>query len=139
MSLLIEKVFPYVFALGAGGLWFFLDIKFPVEKDILAASLTVGAILTGFLATAKALLLTLDTPIMQRIKDTDYWLDLSNYLKEAIWSCFLLCTFPMLGYFLDTKQSLWFGELWVMVAVLAACSFVRVTNIILKIISHPDY
>ncbi|MCG6411117.1 hypothetical protein K6U17_18075 [Vibrio fluvialis] len=135
MHLYVEKAYPYVMAIAASSAWYICDGKFPIGNDVLSASLTIGAILTGFLATAKTLLMTLDTPVMNRIRDTSYASDLASYLGAAIWLCFGFCVLAMVGYFCDTASK-WYGVAWMLVAISASLAFVRVTSIMLKIIKH---
>ncbi|MFQ2325304.1 hypothetical protein ACK313_08120 [Aeromonas dhakensis] len=135
MHLYVEKLYPYVLASGASFAWFYFKMSFPVGNDILSASLTIGAILTGFLATAKTLLMTLDTPVMNRIRSTAYAQDLASYLGEAIWLCFGFCVLAMVGYFCSTSK-LWYGVVWIFISIAASFAFIRVTTIMLKIIKH---
>jgi hypothetical protein len=95
----------------------------------------MGAILTGFLATSKAILMSLDTPIMQRIRATSYHLDLASYLGQAIWISFIFCCFILVGFFID-HQAVWYGATWIAIGVAAGSAFIRVTHIMLKIIRH---
>lgn len=133
MNIYFEKTYPYIAASVAGAVWFHFKGCFPTGNDILSASLTIGAILTGFLATAKTLLMTLDTPVMTRIRETTYAKDLASYLGEAIWLCFAFCILAMIGYFVKTS-SVWFGVAWMFIAISGAFAFIRVTTIMLKII-----
>lgn len=135
MNIYIEKAYPYAIAIAASYSWFKYDMVFPTGNDVLSASLTIGAILTGFLATAKTLLMTLDTPVMNRIRSTTYARDLASYLGESIWLCFGFCVFAMFGYFCDTASN-WYGTVWMFIAIAAALAFIRVTAIMLKIIKH---
>ena len=98
--MLFEKIWPYLLAAAIGSLWYFLGLDFPSDPSILSASITLGAILTGFLATSKAILMTLDSPIMQRIRGTDYINLLTAYLAQAIWWSFgdpKMCIPPLNG------------------------------------------
>ena len=131
----IERACPYIVAIAAGIVWFQFELGFPLKSDVLSASLTIGAILTGFLATAKTLLITLDTPIMKRIRSTSYGKQLVTYLGEAIWFCFAFSIFAMIGYFVDT-QDVWFGCFWAVLALGATSAFIRVTDIMLKVINY---
>lgn len=135
-SLYLEKVAPYLLALSGDLLWWRVGLAFPPGDDLLSSSLTLGAIITGFLATAKAILMTLDSPVMQRIRETNYVNDLVSYLGQAIWLSFGFCAVSIVGFF-SVRSELWYGLLWVFFGLASAASFVRVTNIMLKIIKHP--
>jgi len=136
MQLFLEKIYPYLLAASAALLWWNADVKLPSGEGILGSSLTIGAILTGFLATAKAILMALDSPIMQRIRQTEYLGDLVSYLSQAIWLSFSFVGISLVGYFVSTNK-LWYGLLWISVGVAMASAFIRVTNIMLKILKHP--
>ena len=135
MGLIFEKLFPYLLSLAAGLLWWQFELCFPSGEGVLGSSLTIGAILTGFLATAKAILMGLDSPIMNRIRKTDYLTDLVSYLSHAIWLSFTFCGISLLGYFIITTNS-WYGIVWAVIGAAMAGSFIRVTNIMLKILNY---
>jgi len=109
----------------------------PLKADILSSSLTIGAILTGFLATSKAILMTLDSPIMKRLRETSYILQLVSYLRQAIWLSFSYCIISLIGFFGVYLQT-WYGYVWLFLGVSAAISFIQITNIMLKTISHKQ-
>ena len=134
-SITLEKTAPYILGAAAVSLWWVLGLSLPNGEGILASSLTLGAILTGFLATAKAIIMTLDSPIMQRLRETDYISDIVSYLSQAIWLSFSFCIITLVGFFIDKNQE-WYGLMWVGIGVMSAGAFIRVTNIMLKIIKH---
>ena len=134
-SIWLEKLSPYILAVSGALLWWTLGLSLPVGDGILSSSLTLGAILTGFLATAKAILMTLDSPIMQRIRGTHYIRDLTSYLSQAIWLSFSFCILSLIGFFVP-KESAWYGIAWIVLGLASAGAFIRVTNIMLKIIRH---
>lgn len=136
MQLFLERWFPYIVAASGALLWWRLDITLPNKEGLLGSSLTIGAILTGFLATAKAILLALDSPVMRRIRNTSYLADLVSYLGQAIWLSLLFCCIALLGYFIDIC-SVMYGLLWITAGSAMICAFIRVTNIMLKILRYP--
>ena len=133
-SIYLERFAPYLLGFAAILIWQ-LDIALPLGDGILGSSLTLGAILTGFLATAKAIIMTLDSPIMQRLRETNYIHDIVSYLSQAIWLSFSFCILTLIGFFID-QTNLWFGIAWIGIGVTSAGAFIRVTNIMLKIIKH---
>ena len=135
-SLYLERLSPYLLAIAGALLWWKLQLALPPGEGILSSSLTLGAILTGFLATAKAILMSLDSPIMQRIRETTYISDLTSYLSQAIWLSFSFSLVSIIGFFVPTN-SMWYGLAWIGFGLASAGAFVRVTNIMLKIIKHP--
>lgn len=137
VKLIFEKTYPYIFGMLAAFFALQFKMSFPTGDGILSASLTIGAILTGFLATSKTLLLTLDTKIMIAIRQTPYGKCLISYMGQAIWLCFIFSVLAMFGYFVSTN-TLWYSTLWVFVGFTAAFSFIRVTSITLRIISKSS-
>jgi hypothetical protein len=135
-SIYLEKYAPYILAFECAFIWVSFGMNLPQENDILSASLTLGAILTGFMATSKAILMTLDSPIMHRLRDTEYINDVVLYLSQAIWLSFSFCIISLVGFFVD-KGSMFYGTIWVLIGVASAGAFIRVTEIMLKIIKHP--
>lgn len=143
MQLFLERWLPYFIAASGSLLWWCMGITLPNKEGLLGSSLTIGAILTGFLATAKAILMALDSPVMKRIRNTNYLVDLVSYLGQAIWLSLLFCCVALMGYFINTSSSiyglLWdtYGFLWIATCLAMIVSFIRVTNIMLKILKHP--
>ncbi|WP_435627557.1 hypothetical protein [Candidatus Ferrigenium straubiae] len=135
-SIYLERIAPYILAIAGALLWWKFQLVLPAGDGILGSSLTLGAILTGFLATAKAIVMSLDSPIMHRIRNTTYVNDLVSYLSQAIWLSFGFCIVSIVGFFLATN-SLWYGLTWIVFGLASAGAFIRVTNIMLKIIKHP--
>ncbi|WP_418140605.1 hypothetical protein NUW46_15585 [Marinobacter sp. MA] len=135
-SIYLEKLAPYILAVAGGVCWWRFDLALPSENAILSSSLTLGAILTGFLATAKAIVMTLNSPIMQKIRETSYLSDMVSYLSQAIWLSFGFCIVSLIGFFVP-KQEVWYGLAWIGLGLASAGAFIRVTNIMLKIINHP--
>lgn len=131
-----EQFAPYILACAASFIWYQFKLELPASTDILSSSLTLGAILTGFLATSKAILMTLDSPIMERLRETQYIDDVVSYLSQAIWLSFAFCIISLIGFFLQ-KDTSFYGIIWIFFGASSAGAFIRVTNIMLKIIKHP--
>lgn len=129
-----ERSYPYTLGLIAGAVWCWAEITLPSERDILGSTLTISAILTGFLATSKALLMSIGSETMKQIKTSGYSSNLISYFGEATAFCFITCLISLLGYFIDI-QTKWFGVLWIISGVVSVFCFVRITYITLKILS----
>ncbi|WP_194865735.1 hypothetical protein [Alloalcanivorax profundimaris] len=134
-TIYLERISPYILSSAGCFLWWRLGLVLPAGDAILSSSLTLGAIITGFLATAKAIVMTLDSPIMKKIRQTDYSNDLVSYLGQAIWLSFSFCILSIVGFFVSTEDA-WFGLVWIFIGLASAGAFIRVTNIMLKIIKH---
>lgn len=137
MGLTIERIYPYLAGAIAFAVWWYFHPVFPKNPEqVLSSSLTIGAILTGFLATSKAILMGLrGTPVWESLHSSGYITDLVSYLAQAIWVSFAYCLVGLIGFFVD-PQSIWFASTWFAVGVTAGFAFIRVTNIFLKILEH---
>lgn len=134
MTLNWERTYPYLAGALAALAWWVLTPEFHAQKsDILSASLTVGSILTGFLATSKAIMLSLkDTQIMQDLKRSKHIKDLVSYLAQAILFSFGYAVISLVGFFLNGCESYWI--VWAGAGVVAALTFIRVVWIQLRIL-----
>jgi len=132
-----EKWHPYLLALIGAAAWYRFEPVFPKGNDILSASLTVGAILVGFLATAKSLLMTLDTPVLRRLAAAGYIKDIASYMGQGIYILFIFCVWSMLGYFIDTAWP-WYGIVWFFLVASGSLAFLRVTKIMLKLFEKKE-
>ncbi|MGY8915358.1 MAG: hypothetical protein ACKVJF_09810 [Flavobacteriales bacterium] len=140
--ILWERSYPYLLAIGAAFLWCFLCIDLPIKKidSILASSMTLGAILTGFLATSKTILIGLKgADIMVKLSESQYIDNLVSYLVEAIWSSFIFCLVCITGYFVKEGSFDYYEYAWIFFGVLAAACFIRVTRIIFLIIRNDTH
>ena len=62
MTLAWEKRYPVVVAAVAAAIYYYADLRFqlpPPPRDLMAVVVSVSAIAVGFLATAKAILFTI--------------------------------------------------------------------------------
>ncbi|MGE5523160.1 MAG: hypothetical protein ACM3SS_05540 [Rhodospirillaceae bacterium] len=145
MSLWVERWLPVVLAALATAAWRYVDpqptLSEQAVNDFLSASINIGAILTGFLATSKAILMALPADsVMGRIRSSRYIDDLANYLAQAIWGCLTFAVANLVGFFaIGHFQASWewFGTVWLALAVFSVGAFVRVTTIMLQILRHP--
>lgn len=143
-SQFFEHYHPYIIGVIIASVCYRFGFVLPSDNAFFASSLTIGAILSGFMATSKAILMTLNTPVMERIRDTGYLDDLVSFLKSALWSGLFFSIFSLAGYFLDGIQEsnkenirFYYGLIWVFLGVVATLTFIRMTNIMLTILSYP--
>lgn len=140
MKLSIERRYPFLGATFAASVWLWLSPPFPTaEKEFLAAAISIGAILTGFIATAKAILAALPSDsVMGRLRASGYVKDLVSYLAASLYGCLAFSIYGLLGFFLqkDGEHQLnsWFACGWVFFATYALLAFHRVAQLLLKII-----
>lgn len=141
MSLLVEKIYPAIFALIAATAWWYFSPNFPRdEKEFLGAAISVGSILTGFIATAKAILAALpNDAVMGRLKKSGYIKELASYLTQALYGCLAFSVYGMIGFFLLEEKSPSLGKYyaigWIFSAVFSLLAFHRVASVLIKIIS----
>lgn len=135
MKLFFEKVYPYLLGLIASAIWFRLEGTFPTGDSLLSATLTVSGIFVGFLATSKAILISMSSPIIDELKRSGYIEELVSYIGQAIWVNLLFCSLNVTGYFVSTQAG-WYSLSWIGVSVCALTAFIRVTHIMLKIFKH---
>lgn len=137
----VERWLPYGVASAVMGIVWATEASIPAEsrKDILTAAISIAAIFTGFLATAKAILMSLPHDgVMGRIRKSGYIGPLATYLAEGIFSGVIYCCVALAGYFpLPDVVARWFPVLWFGLGVFVLASFYRVTNVMLLILRLP--
>jgi len=135
MKLFFEKIYPYLLGLIASVLWLRMQGTFPTDDSLLSATLTVSGIFVGFLATSKAILMSMSSPIIEELKRSGYIEELVSYIGQAIWINLLFCSINVIGYFVSTQAG-WYSLIWIFISVCALATFIRVTHIMLKIFKH---
>lgn len=135
MKLNFERLYPYIFAVIAGILWHESGLKFPTSDPILSANLSVAGVFVGFLATAKAIFMSMNSPIIADLKKSGYIKELVAYIGQAIWLNLIFCVVNVIGFFGVQSASL-YSIVWVMCAVGALTSFIRVAHIMLQIFKY---
>lgn len=137
MSLLLEKIYPYFGGAISAALWWYLGLDLPSPPElVLSSSLTLGAILTGFLATSKTILISLrGTEVMESLKESTYIDELVSYIAQAVWLSFAFSVLAIVGLFMSSPTHV-FSIVWIFFAIASGLAFIRVTNVILKIIKH---
>lgn len=140
MPLWLEKTYPFLIGFFAGLAWYVFDGALPSDtSSVFSAGLTLGAILTGFLATSKAILISLNgTPVMIKLKKSTYINELVTYLAHAIWLAFAYSIVSMTGFFITNPQAWNFGEVWISIGTASGLAFIRVTLVILQILKLSD-
>ena len=137
-SLSFERWMPA----GLGILIFLVSLAIRFElpdetrKELLSATISVSAILAGFLGTAKAILMALPQDgLPKKLRDSGYITDLAHYLAEALHANLGLCVVSIGGFLpLSEFCPIAFAALWAGLAALAVASFWRVSRIMLVIL-----
>lgn len=83
----------------AAVLWSRLQLTFPDSDSVLSSTLSVAGIFVGFLATSKAILISMSSPIIERLRSSGYMAVLASYIAQAIWLNLLFCMINVIGYF----------------------------------------
>ena len=151
MKLTTERWFPIVTAMACCFLWIFSSVEisnwphpifslsktmFPADKtSILSASLTLGAILSGFLATSQSILLSLSGGIKKELNSSGYIDNLTLYLTEGILFSFSFAIISLVGFFICNYL---IQLIWLFLAFSSVLAFWRVTYITLKILKYKE-
>ncbi len=135
----IERSYPYVVAGLISALVHWLwQIPFPKGHDLLSASITIGAVFTGFLATLKSIVMSVQAPSFEKIRQVKPFFDLLlNYLQESIWMSLGYCFWCLMGYFVakETTDAIpaWFACGWVFLTIATLLTFQRVSRILIQL------
>jgi hypothetical protein len=145
MSRTIERAYPLVIAACVGLALLRLNFSLPLPslKEFLAAAISLGAILTGFIATAMAILTALPSDsVMGRLRNSGYIDDLMTYLAESLYGCLLFCVYCLAGFFLLEKTTgcvvTYYPHGWIFLATYSLLAFHRVVHILMKIVRHTS-
>ncbi len=139
MSLWLEKQYPFLVAGCVGGaiLWLDLDME-PNAPQLLAATVTFGAVVSGFVGTSLAILTSLDTPIMRRIRATEYRGILKSYLGWALCAGIVLSLTGIFGLFVDASRVPLFVSTWSLVLAFCVCCLWRLGRTMLEVFSDRE-
>lgn len=139
MSQVVERWWPYVLAALALAVWFWgLQAPFPSPSDaLLGASGGASAVLVGFLATAKTVILSVsNAEVFKRLKAGKFHGLIFNYLFESITIGMVFLLVSMVGFFVDRDPvaPLWFAATWVGSGSLALFLFGRITHLLFQML-----
>lgn len=136
-SLTFERWYPAIWAGFTLALAFLLDFSLPADsrKELLSATISVGAILAGFLGTAKAILMALPQPLMDKLRNSKYLVELARYLSAALFGSLAISAVGVLGFFtVTTRFDAIYSAVWLGLFTYAGLSFWRVSRIMLIIL-----
>ena len=132
MTLTIERWYPWLSGAGAATLSWFLGCQLPSDSNLpslLSATISVSAILVGFTATMKSILMAVPS-VIAGIKEAEYLDDLATYMSEATASNLGFCVLNLFGFFKWPGAHLEiFSVMWIGFGVAALLTFWRVTRI----------
>ena len=137
MKRFFEQTRPYAASIALSVFYIYWDVQFPKCRDVLSASITLGAVFTGFLATLKSIIISVNSPAIQHLRTLKFWSLLLSYLQQAIWASLGLCIVSLLGFFLDPlNPPKLFGIVWVFAVATSIFTFLRVSNLIMKLLRN---
>ena len=141
MSLIVERYYPISVALIAGAVAWKFQVPFPDDqKEFLAAALGLGAVLTGFIATAQSILMALPSEsVMGRLRSSGYIEDLVRYMAEALYAGIGYCFLNLLGFYIAFHKDyyLQFSPVWIAASIYSVLTFMRVTKVMMRIMRSP--
>jgi hypothetical protein len=116
MHLYVERTYPVAVAALTTAAWASL-CKVPTESlhDLFATSVSLAAIVVGFLATAMSIVLAApDSRVMKQLRESGYVHDLVWYLREPFVIGLVLAALSLSGYLISptaAKANLFVGAL----------------------------
>lgn len=132
MSLTFERWYPWLFGAAVAALAWLLEWRLPGEDalpSLLSAAISVSAILVGFMATMKSILMAVPTMIAG-IKAADFLEDVASYLMVATSGGLVYCVINIAGFFsVATTWPQCFTVVWFGSGVFALLAFWRVMRI----------
>jgi len=140
--LLSERWGPLILALCGGVLFWLLQkqgmfLLAKGSKDAyLGALLSLGGVFTGFMATLKTLLFSMNSQIRKKLRDSGYERDLLRYVSEALWGSMFLCGIALVAFHLELV--IWLSATIGAAVVFAITAIVRIATIATDLLSIQD-
>lgn len=133
-----DRWWPFALALAAGAAAWTFGLRLPDSPGLLlGATVTFGAITSGFVGTSLSILTSLDAPVVRRIRKTSYIDVLRNYLGWALAAGVVLSCAGLGGLFFAPPAG-WLGTAWWAALALCLGCLWRLARIMLLLFSHPD-
>lgn len=140
MSLTWERWYPWIFGVATSLLAWLLEWRLPAESNLpslLSAAISVAAILVGFMATMKSILMAVPG-LTSGMRDADLLHDLASYLTQATSANLAFCVFSLSGFFAWATGNLEiFSVLWLGGGIASILTFWRVTRIMTALLRAP--
>lgn len=136
-SLSFERIYPILFAASSAIAAWLLDFALPTEatKELLAATISFGAILAGFIGTAKSILMALPMALLSKLRASTYMDDLAGYLSTALTGSLITSALSVAGFFsMPEIFKPWYAALWLGSLVFAGISFWRASRIMVLLL-----
>lgn len=138
MTLTRERYYPLACAAVIALLFWWLDLKLPADPGrLLSATVTFGAIASGFVGTSLSILTGLGTPVMRKIRQSRYVAILREYMGWALASGLVLSCTSIIGLFLCTT-SLALTIAWSATLTFCIACLYRLAKVMLLVFSDPE-
>lgn len=146
MNRTFERSYPWLVAALAATVAYCLGGVFDSARigNQLSSTISISAILMGFLGTAKAMLLTLSSKRFAWVKSRErVWDGILSYFREALLANFALCIYSLILFSIDVSkipalaQSLLMPS-WAFLVALAVFSFYRVLKVIFALLKQDN-
>lgn len=149
----VEIMWPWAVALLAGWGAYELQLNLTAQKfdNLLTSTISVTAILMGFLGTSKAMLLSLRTRRYDWMKkNPTVWRLTLSYFRMALFSNFALCLLALIalavgsetleshGVLLSIQTSKLVLPTWIFLVTLSVTAFYRVLRILFVLLEDRD-
>ncbi len=132
-----ERWHPLLGATIVGVVFWYFELEMPAKPNyVLAATVTFGAIVSGFVATSLSILIALNSPVMKQIRRTKFISMLQRYLGWALTSGIVLSCTSLFGMW--ASDAAWYAFVWVSVLVFCLLCLVRLASIILRLFVDPE-
>lgn len=134
----LELSWPFIFGILCAAIaWFFrLDFSMARYDSQLAATISISSILTGFLGTAQAIMLTVTSGRMKWLQENkDIWSQVLSFFRVALLANLALCVCSLI--LASTELSHWplairpfLFPIWVGSVVIALLSFYKALTLL---------
>lgn len=137
---ILDSLYPHIAAIFFAGVYLFLNYKYPQHtlpknlKDLLTASATINSIVVGFLATAKATLLSISGGrAIKFMKSGGQYDTLISYFMTAVHYSILTAVLSALMLLFNFDKlppiAAYFVGFWVFLSVGSLCSGYRIIHL----------
>lgn len=140
-----EKVWPCGFGIVVVILWWCAGSPFPTASkadSLFGTAATVSSVFASFLGVSKAIILSMkDGEVYKALKKENYTDPLFLYLKAGIRASVVFAALSILGFFICPGTEVlhhdlfdFFSAIWVLFGALALFTYMRISNILFKLL-----
>ena len=127
---------PVYYGLLVFAVFSIIRVEWPSLKDshdLLGAALSFAAIVIGFIGTAMAIMLGLESELMKKLIKIGYEEELIRTYKLSLYLAFLFCLVNVIGFF---EVCIWSWPIWAGIGFAMLCSFRGLFSLLFKLIRH---